>query len=61
MRLWMIFLILGIVFFSIWIISYAAMMNAPQIASMLTIPMIICGWGGGLFIILFIVMLILKR
>ena len=61
MKLWQIFLLLGVVFFALYGIFYAMIINAPELALGFSMLMTVFGFGGGICIVLFIVMLVLRR
>ena len=61
MKLAMLFGVLAALFLGAWVVMYALMVTYPIIGLFLSIPMMIAGWGGGIFIILAIVMLVLRR
>ena len=61
MKLWQIFLLLSVVFGGLWGIFYAMIINAPELALGFSFLMTIFGFGSGICIILFIVMLVLRR
>jgi len=52
---------LAIIFAIAYIIFYAVLLSTPTIGTYLSIPMIISGWGLGIFVILAIVMFVLKK
>jgi len=56
-----IFGILFAIFVVVWAVMYAVIIYQPQNVVGLSIPMMLAGWGTGIFFILFLVMFILKR
>ena len=61
MKLWQIFLLLGVVFGGLWGTLYAVIINKPELAVGISFLMTLFGFGFGICIVLFIVMLVLKR
>lgn len=61
MKLWQIFLLLGVVFGGLRGTLYAVIINKPEFGIGLSLFMTLFGFGFGICIVLFIVLLILKR
>lgn len=59
--LYKVFGVLALIFFIIWICLYAVMLYMPLLGLLLSIPMMITGAGAGIFFILFIVLLVIRR
>jgi len=53
--------ILFAIFAVIWAICYIVVYMNPSVALVMSMPLMLCGWGTGIFFILFIVMFVLKR
>ena len=61
MKLAIIFGILCVLFLFVYMFLIAVVTQAPLLAMVLTIPMVLTSWGTGAFFILAIVCLLIKR